>query len=165
MENILLSKEDLEKILKENIKSLIKEFNIDCTIEDKRIKNIVNESLISAFLKNNSSKPSVSSELYNYFNSLIGSKVRKSLTTGNKSFTEVYKRQYIFEVLSVSEKEVRFHVSSKNICPAGCYEDSMEDNDFGEISIDIRGKDRISILNEAIMAKDKSFIDKYNLKL
>ena len=57
--------------------------------------------------------------LEQYFKAKVGQSITRTITTGKRSFGDVYARRYSAEVLHCDDGEVLVHIQSKDITPSG----------------------------------------------
>lgn len=96
-----------------------------------------------------------------YFKSKIGQIIEKDITTGQTFFTEIYKRRYNFEVISISRGKLTVWIKSFDIVPSG-YKRGGSDIDFGQTSINITKFESLdSILKTLILNIDQKFANRY----
>ena len=99
--------------------------------------------------------------LKNYFEEKVGEKLHKNYITGERLFTETYKRHYSLEVIGIENNQVALRIKSFDITPSGMRKADTDKN-FGTCKIELE-KDVDNILEKACRKVDKEFFSKYNL--
>lgn len=102
--------------------------------------------------------------LTKYFESKIGSLLKKSIVTGDDSFVAVYERVYKFEIIGVQNEKLFLAIESYDKSPSGMLKGQSE-NYFGEHEVELSEfVSRDKILDHLIEKVDKPFLDKYKAK-
>lgn len=112
MKNITLTEIELKIILEDNLKKCLKKLNIDCTMNHDSFEEVINQSLNSAFERNQNT-------LANYFSAKLGETLNKNIVTGERLYTEVYERAYELEIININNTEVTIEVASHDKVPSG----------------------------------------------
>jgi len=98
-----------------------------------------------------------------YFQNKIGEVITRTVTSGNRFFTEVYARKYFIEVLAVKNGRVYVDVTSVDIVPSGGIQGGSQKY-FGDFTVDINEETRIEIIFNIIAKADLAFLRRYNIQ-
>lgn len=98
-----------------------------------------------------------------YFETQIGKKLVKAITTGKNFYTEVYKRQYTIEVLGVKNGRVLVDVNSVDITPSG-YPEGDSRQYLGEVWVAINKESKNETIYDIIAKVDLMFLRRYSIK-
>lgn len=137
--SITLSQSELTKLIEKTVKATITALGIS----EENVKK--NDNTLKEYLK-----------------SKIGKKITKSICTNETFFTDVYKRNYSFEIIKVYRNKVTMNVSSVDICPSGLQAGNSY-RDLGEIVMDYTKFSKEKLLEEVISRKDFSFLIQYKI--